>query len=155
MQAKQEERRGALEQNFVVYGPSVALAREADLPCCSGVIAEFLLVLAHVEEALQQILAGGETVHVARLLDQVFRSMSRLYRQAAEIGMDGLCDLAYEIAQAFGSINYVENADSQRLARLARLALVAVEQMRHLLTPESRESKNRRVRRTVLALLTT
>ncbi|MBF0162363.1 MAG: hypothetical protein HQL88_08745 [Magnetococcales bacterium] len=139
-----------MEQDAVLPWQLAAGVRGEALPGHDEVAAEFLPVLAAVEEALQQLLAGGVTSQRAILVDQVFRSMSRLYRRAATTGMSGVCDLAYETAQAFGTLSAAETVASHRLTRLA---LVAVEQMQHLLTPDSRERSSRRARQTVLSLL--
>ncbi|MBF0184290.1 MAG: hypothetical protein HQM06_07865 [Magnetococcales bacterium] len=92
---------------------------------------EFLSMLALIEDKLCQIAdGGGEEL----LLDSLFRTASDLYRRAAAEGMGEFSDLAYEVAQAFGTAN---GSNQQAIRRLARLALLAVGQMRRLLIPRS------------------
>ncbi|MBF0096160.1 MAG: hypothetical protein HQM04_07365 [Magnetococcales bacterium] len=95
-------------------------------------IAELLSRLALLERSLCQI-ADGSAAEL--LLDPLFRSMSDMYRRSAAAGLVDFSDLAYELAQAFGTAR----ADDSATRRLARLALLAVGQMRRLLIPRSQE----------------
>ena len=114
--------------------------------------AELLPVLSVVEGQLRRIVAGEPPLDTLLLVDQVFRLMSDLYRQSARAGLGDLCALAYEVAQAFGSVQRLERG---MLLRLALLSLVAVTQMRHLLSPESAELRGGEARQNVTGLLTT
>ena len=108
--------------------PSPGFTREDPIA-----IAELLSRLALVERSLCQI-ADGYGAEL--LLDPLFRSMSDMYRRSAAAGLTDFSDLAYELAQAFGT---ARADDSRATRRLARLALLAVGQMRRLLIPRSQE----------------
>ncbi|MEO5340634.1 MAG: hypothetical protein H7837_08975 [Magnetococcus sp. MYC-9] len=110
---------------------------------------DFMRILADVEGGLQQIVAGRVLPGDRCLVGQVFRAMSGLYRRAAQRGMREVCDLAYEVAQAFGTVRCV---DCESTRRLARLAQVAVGQMRQLLTPGPEEARIRHAKQTVADL---
>ncbi|MEO5350847.1 MAG: hypothetical protein H7836_14565 [Magnetococcus sp. YQC-3] len=127
-------------------------ASGVSLPGSPACAAQFLPVLSVVEGQLRRIVAGEPPLDILLLTDQVFRLMSDLYRQSARAGLGDLSALAYEVAQAFGSVQRMERG---MLLRLALLSLVAVRQMRRLLSPASAELRGEEARQIVTGLLTT
>lgn len=114
--------------------------------------ADFLAVLSVVERQLRRLVTGEPTLDAVLLMDQVFRLMSDLYRQAARVGLDDLSTLSYEVAQAFGSARPATHEAPQRLLLLS---LTAVGQMRQILLPRgSVEQQTEEARRVAVGLLT-
>ncbi|MEO5364030.1 MAG: hypothetical protein H7838_10475 [Magnetococcus sp. DMHC-8] len=131
-------------------GTGEPVTEEGRLLWHSAVTAGFLVVLEEVEVHLHQLVTGGQADN-GPLVEQVFRSASGLYRQSAQAGMGDFCDLAYEVAQAFGTIRAV---NGEAVRRLALLALVAVGQLRRILSPGSEEEMGRHARQVMAGLLT-
>ncbi|WP_130470050.1 hypothetical protein [Candidatus Magnetaquicoccus inordinatus] len=110
-------------------------------------VEEFLSMLTLLESGLCQI-ADGEGATI--LLDPLFRAMSDMYRRSAASGMDDFSDLAYELAQAFGTAQTMEKGAIQRLARLA---LLAIGQLRRILRPYAPEQPGQYAKQVVTELL--
>lgn len=120
-------------------------------------VAKLLPILGVVENHLRRLVQKPNCSGV----NPVFRSMSGLYRYAAQRGMDDFCDLAYEVAQAFDP---GKHSDSKMTQRISLLALVAVGQMRRLLSspiseqnrldPKFLELKRCQAQEIIVALLT-
>lgn len=111
------------------------------------VVAKLLPILRVVEQHLRLLVRKPSHQNS---IDPVFRSMSGVFRYAAQEGLEDVCDLAYEVAQAFAPSKL---NSPQATKRVASLSLMAISQMRHLLCPWE-EGKEQHARDIVLGLLT-